>query len=127
MSPPAPLRQLERWLERGVLRRDSRPRSREMCRSPRCCALLRTAAAEMLRPGGGADTRIAGKGLAGTSDLQPVFILLVLVVAAVLLLHSVAAAVRGVREPLYTGPFSGGLEPQSIRFRGSMSAGIPSR
>ncbi|MFZ3495854.1 NADH-quinone oxidoreductase subunit A [Streptomyces sp. 5.8] len=47
-----------------------------------------------------------------TSDWRPVFILLVLVVAAVVLLHAVAAAVRTVREPLLTGPFSGGFEPR---------------
>ncbi|MCY0949844.1 NADH-quinone oxidoreductase subunit A [Streptomyces sp. H27-S2] len=47
-----------------------------------------------------------------TSDWQPVFILLVLVLAAIALLHAVAIAVCAVREPLRTGPFSGGLEPR---------------
>ncbi|MGW4102232.1 NADH-quinone oxidoreductase subunit A [Streptomyces sp. NPDC004976] len=47
-----------------------------------------------------------------TSDWQPVLALLVLVVAAVVLLHALAIAVRAVREPLRTGPFSGGLEPE---------------
>ncbi|MGW7170039.1 NADH-quinone oxidoreductase subunit A [Streptomyces sp. NPDC054884] len=47
-----------------------------------------------------------------TSDWQPVLALLVLVVAAVVLLHALSITVRAVREPLRTGPFSGGLEPE---------------
>ncbi|MCX5277723.1 MULTISPECIES: NADH-quinone oxidoreductase subunit A [Streptomyces] len=47
-----------------------------------------------------------------TSDWQPVFLLLVLVLAAIALLHAAAIAARAVREPLFTGPFSGGLEPR---------------
>jgi NADH-quinone oxidoreductase subunit A len=46
------------------------------------------------------------------SDWQPVLVLLVLVVAAVMLLHAVSIAVRATREPLPSGPFSGGLEPE---------------
>ncbi|MCX4911114.1 NADH-quinone oxidoreductase subunit A [Streptomyces sp. NBC_00878] len=47
-----------------------------------------------------------------TSDWQPVLVLLVLIVAAVVLLHGLSVALRAVREPVHTGPFSGGLEPQ---------------
>ncbi|MFC4464137.1 NADH-quinone oxidoreductase subunit A [Streptomyces xiangluensis] len=47
-----------------------------------------------------------------TSDWQPVLLLLVLVVAAVVLLHAASIALRAIRAPLHTGPFSGGLEPQ---------------
>jgi NADH-quinone oxidoreductase subunit A len=47
-----------------------------------------------------------------TSDWQPVIGLLVLAVAAVVLLHGLSVALRSVREPLDTGPFSGGLEPR---------------
>lgn len=43
---------------------------------------------------------------------QPVLGLLVLLVAAVVLLHGVSVAVRAVRRPAHAGPFSGGLEPQ---------------
>ncbi|MFI6012156.1 NADH-quinone oxidoreductase subunit A [Streptomyces sp. NPDC051243] len=47
-----------------------------------------------------------------SSDWQPVLVLLVLVVAAVVLLHAMSIALRAIREPLHTGPFSGGLEPR---------------
>ncbi|GGZ59757.1 hypothetical protein GCM10010387_61910 [Streptomyces inusitatus] len=43
---------------------------------------------------------------------EPVALLLASVVAGVLLLHLLGAAARTVREPLSTGPFSGGLEPR---------------
>ncbi len=52
-----------------------------------------------------------------TSDWQPVFILLVLVLAAIALLHAAAIAARAVREPLLTGPFSGGREPREHPLR----------
>ncbi|MEU6141120.1 NADH-quinone oxidoreductase subunit A [Streptomyces sp. NPDC047081] len=39
-------------------------------------------------------------------------VLLGLVVAAVVLLHAASIALRAMREPLRTGPFSGGLEPE---------------
>lgn len=47
-----------------------------------------------------------------SSDWQSVLVLLVLVVAAIVLLHAASIALRAVREPLQTGPFSGGLAPQ---------------
>lgn len=47
-----------------------------------------------------------------TSDWQPVLALLVLLIAAVFLLHALGIALRAVREPLDTGPFGGGLEPR---------------
>lgn len=43
---------------------------------------------------------------------EPVALLLAVTVAGVFLLRGVGAAVRAVREPLHTGPFSGGLEPR---------------
>lgn len=43
---------------------------------------------------------------------EPVATLLAVVLAGVFLLHCFGAVVRTVREPLHTGPFSGGLEPQ---------------
>ncbi|WP_086828445.1 NADH-quinone oxidoreductase subunit A [Streptomyces sp. NRRL B-24572] len=43
---------------------------------------------------------------------EPVAVLLAVVVAGVLLLHGIGVAVRAVREPLVTGPFSGGFEPR---------------
>ncbi|MFD8644179.1 MULTISPECIES: NADH-quinone oxidoreductase subunit A [Streptomyces] len=43
---------------------------------------------------------------------EPVALLFAVTVAGVFLLRGVAAAVRTVREPLHTGPFSGGLEPR---------------
>ncbi|MFF7442990.1 NADH-quinone oxidoreductase subunit A [Streptomyces sp. NPDC008122] len=43
---------------------------------------------------------------------EPVAVLLAVVVGGVLLLHGVGVAVRAVREPLATGPFSGGFEPR---------------
>ncbi|WP_447040993.1 NADH-quinone oxidoreductase subunit A [Streptomyces sp. DSM 118878] len=47
-----------------------------------------------------------------TSHWQPVLALLVLVIAAVFLLHAVGVALTAVRAPLGTGPFSGGFEPR---------------
>ncbi|WP_328847047.1 NADH-quinone oxidoreductase subunit A [Streptomyces sp. NBC_00258] len=47
-----------------------------------------------------------------TTGWQPVLVLLVLIVAAVVLLHALSVALRAVREPVHTGPFSGGLEPR---------------
>jgi NADH-quinone oxidoreductase subunit A len=52
------------------------------------------------------------RGLVQTSDWQPILILLVLATGAAVLLHALSVAVRAVREPLFTGPFSGGLEPR---------------
>ncbi|MFE5934150.1 NADH-quinone oxidoreductase subunit A [Streptomyces sp. NPDC056470] len=43
---------------------------------------------------------------------EPVALLFAVTVAGVLLLRGVGGAVRAVREPLHTGPFSGGLEPR---------------
>ncbi|MGW5776476.1 NADH-quinone oxidoreductase subunit A [Streptomyces sp. NPDC003863] len=43
---------------------------------------------------------------------EPVAVLLAVVVGGVLLLHGAGVAVRAVREPLTTGPFSGGFEPR---------------
>ncbi|WP_406865108.1 NADH-quinone oxidoreductase subunit A [Streptomyces sp. HUAS MG47] len=43
---------------------------------------------------------------------EPVAVLLAVVVAGVLLLHALGFAARSEREPLATGPFSGGLEPR---------------
>ncbi|MER6913602.1 NADH-quinone oxidoreductase subunit A [Streptomyces sp. NPDC000594] len=43
---------------------------------------------------------------------EPVLLLLAVVLVGVLLAHGLGAAVRGVREPLRTGPFSGGFEPR---------------
>jgi NADH-quinone oxidoreductase subunit A len=53
-----------------------------------------------------------GRGRVERSDWQPVLALLVLIVAAVVLLHAVSITLRAIREPLHTGPFGGGLEPQ---------------
>ncbi|MEU6251240.1 NADH-quinone oxidoreductase subunit A [Streptomyces sp. NPDC047043] len=47
-----------------------------------------------------------------SSDWRPVVVLLVLVVAAIVLLHAASIALRTIRAPLHAGPFSGGLEPQ---------------
>ncbi|MEU3750170.1 MULTISPECIES: NADH-quinone oxidoreductase subunit A [Streptomyces] len=43
---------------------------------------------------------------------EPVPLLFAVAVAGAFLLRGVGAAVRAVREPLHTGPFSGGLEPR---------------
>lgn len=42
---------------------------------------------------------------------EPVVVLLAVVLGGVLLLHATGSLLRTVREPLFTGPFSGGLEP----------------
>ncbi|MCX5302711.1 NADH-quinone oxidoreductase subunit A [Streptomyces sp. NBC_00160] len=46
------------------------------------------------------------------SAWEPVVVLLLVVVAGVFLLRGLGAVVRLVREPLHSGPFSGGLEPR---------------